>query len=201
MIIGLTGNIASGKSSVAKYLRDLGALVIDADQVARRVVMPNTPALREIVLSFGPGILNEDGSLNRRKLGSIVFKDQTARLRLEQITHPRIEEEINRQILSFKESSPDGVLVLEVPLLIEVGWHKKVDQVWLVVVREDVQLHRLVMRDKLSPAEARQRMASQMPQWEKMKYADVIIDNSDSPNATLAQVKKAWSKLLTQATH
>lgn len=201
MIIGLTGNIASGKSSVAKYLRDLGALVIDADQVARRVVMPNTPALREIVLSFGPGILNEDGSLNRRKLGSIVFKDQTARLRLEQITHPRIEEEINRHILSFKESSPDGVLVLEVPLLIEVGWHKKVDQVWLVVVREDVQLHRLVMRDKLSPAEARQRMASQMPQWEKMKYADVIIDNSDSPNATLAQVKKAWSKLLTQATH
>lgn len=167
MIIGLTGNIASGKSTVANYLRELGAQVIDADQVARQVVLPGTPALKEIVNSFGPGVLHDDGTLNRKKLASIIFQDAAARDRLEKITHPRIEEEMNRQIRTFSKTHPGGILVLEVPLLIEVGWHKKVDQVWLVAVEPAEQLRRLMARDKISLEQARQKIASQMPQEKK----------------------------------
>lgn len=192
MLIGLTGSIASGKSSVAKYLKKLGAHVIDADQVARQVVMPGTPALEEIVSSFGPGILTPDVTLNREKLASIVFKDPRARETLEKITHPRIEKEVNQQISSFFADHPKGILVLEVPLLIETGWHQKVDQVWLVTVDEGTQLRRLVTRDKLTLEQARERIASQMPQAEKAKYARVIIDNSGSTEKTLEQVQKFW---------
>ncbi|SHE31933.1 dephospho-CoA kinase [Desulforamulus putei DSM 12395] len=195
MIIGLTGNIASGKSTVAKYLRELGAKVINADQVARQVVLPNTPALKEIVDSFGPGILHDDGTLNRQKMASIIFHDAAARDRLEKITHPRIEEEINREINAFTKADPGGILVLEVPLLIEVGWHKKVDQVWLVTVDPEVQLRRLMARDKISPEQARERIASQMPQEEKKRFAHVVINNTGSPEELKRQVQEIWQAL------
>lgn len=192
MIIGLTGNIASGKSTVGGYLQSLGAKVIDADRIAREIVLPNTPALKEIVLSFGSGVLNEDLTLDRKKLAAIVFNNPQARKKLEQITHPRIEEEIKRQIEYFSKSA---VIILEVPLLIEVGWHKWVDQVWLVTVDEGVQIDRLMQRDKLSLEQAQKRIASQMSQQEKMKYADVIIDNSDSPEKIAKKIKGLWEKL------
>ncbi|WP_333870257.1 dephospho-CoA kinase [Desulforamulus putei] len=195
MIIGLTGNIASGKSTVAKYLRELGAKVINADQVARQVVLPNTPALKEIVDSFGPGILHDDGTLNRQKMASIIFHDAAARDRLEKITHPRIEEEINREINAFTKADPGGILVLEVPLLIEVGWHKKVDQVWLVTVDPEVQLRRLMARDKISPEQTRERIASQMPQEEKKRFAHVVINNTGSPEELKRQVQEIWQAL------
>lgn len=195
MIIGLTGNIASGKSTVAKYLSDLGAKVIDADQIARKVVMPNTPALKDIVNFFGQGVLHADGSLNRKKLGALVFDNAAARKKLEDITHPRIDEEINREISLFKELHPNGIVVLEVPLLIEVGWHKKVDQVWLVTVDEHEQLTRLMHRDNLTYKEARQRIASQMPQEEKLRYADVVIDNSRPPHKIQQQLKEIWQQI------
>ncbi|GAB6181168.1 dephospho-CoA kinase [Desulfotomaculum defluvii] len=197
MIIGLTGNIASGKSTVGVYLQSLGAKVIDADRIAREIVLPNTPALKEIVFSFGSGVLNEDGTLNRDKLASIIFNDTQARKKLESITHPRIEEEINRQIKIFSKADPSSVLVLEVPLLIEVGWHKKVDQVWLVTVDERVQIERLMQRDNLSLGQAKSRIASQMPQQEKIKFADVIIDNSSSPERVKEKLKDLWSSLIT----
>lgn len=195
MIIGLTGNIASGKSTVAKYLDDLGAKVIDADQIARKIVMSHTPALKEIVDHFGQGILHADGSLNRKKLGTLIFDNVVARQKLEDITHPRIDEEINKQISLFKELQPDGIVVLEIPLLIEVGWYKKVDQVWLVTVDEHEQLTRLMHRDKLTFKEARQRVASQMPQEEKLRYANVIIDNSKPLHKVQQQLKEIWQQI------
>lgn len=195
MIIGLTGNIASGKSTVANYLRELGAQVIDADQVARQVVLPGTPALKEIVNSFGPGVLHDDRTLNRKKLASIIFQDAAARDMLEKITHPRIKEEMNRQIRTFSKTHPGGILVLEVPLLIEVGWHKKVDQVWLVAVEPAEQLRRLMARDKISLEQARQKIASQMPQEEKKKFARVVIHNTGSPEDVKRQVKEIWQDL------
>ncbi|CCO07284.1 dephospho-CoA kinase [Desulforamulus hydrothermalis] len=195
MLIGLTGNIASGKSTVAKYLKELGAQVIDADQVARQVVLPHSPALKEIVNSFGPGILHEDGTLNRAKLASVIFQDAAAKEKLENILHPRIADAINRQISSFKKSHPGGILVLEAPLLIEAGWHKSVDQVWLVTVDPQLQLQRLILRDKLTPEQARQRMASQMPQEEKKKFAHVIINNAGSPSDLQRQVQAIWHSL------
>lgn len=193
MIIGLTGNIASGKSTVGRYLQSLGAKVIDADRIAREIVLPNTPALKEIVFSFGSGVLNEDLTLDREKLAAIVFNDPQARTKLEHITHPRIEAEINRQIKYYAASS---VIILEVPLLIEVGWHKWVDQVWLVTVDEGVQIDRLMQRDKLSLEQAKKRIASQMPQQEKMKFADVIIDNSHSPEKVEEKIKGLWQNLV-----
>lgn len=199
MMIGLTGSIASGKSTVANYLRELGAEVIDADQVARQVVSPGTPALKEIVNSFGPSILQDDGTLNRKKMASIVFQDAKSKDKLESIIHPRIEEEIDRQMRKFTKTRPTDILVLEVPLLIEVGWHKKVDQVWLVAVDPAEQLRRLMARDKISLAEAQARIASQMPQAEKMKNAHVVIHNNGSPEEVKQQVKEKW--LLIQRMH
>ncbi|ABO50124.1 dephospho-CoA kinase [Desulforamulus reducens MI-1] len=196
MIIGLTGNIASGKSTVSHLLKELGAKVIDTDRVAREIVLPDTPALKEIVFSFGAGVLNNDGTLNRAKLATIVFDNPAARRKLEAITHPRIEEEINQQIEFFSKDNHASVLVLEVPLLIEVGWHKKVDQVWLVTVDERVQLERLMQRDKLSPEQAKKRIHSQMPQREKMKYANVIIDNSGTPEEVKQKLIVIWSNLI-----
>ena len=197
MIIGLTGVIASGKSFVAKYLQDLGATVIDADQVARQVVYPGTPALKEIVASFGSGILHQDGTLNRQKLGAIIFENAAARKRLEEITHPHIEAALDEQVTEFKERNPSGsgLLVLEIPLLIEVGWQEKVDQVWLVIVDEEVQLKRLMERDKLTLPQAQQRIASQMPLQEKKKYSDIIIDNSSTSENTHRQVEKYWQQI------
>ncbi|GAB6157278.1 dephospho-CoA kinase [Desulfotomaculum varum] len=197
MLIGLTGNIASGKSTVAKYLKELGAQVIDADQAARQVVLPHSPALKEIVNSFGSGILHEDGTLNRAKLASIIFQDTAAKEKLEKIMHPRIADEVNRHISSLKKSHPGGILVLEAPLLIEAGWHKSVDQVWLVTVDPEVQLQRLILRDKLTPEQARQRIASQLPQTEKIKFAHVIINNSGSLSDMQRQVQANWHSLHT----
>ncbi|MDD4237851.1 MAG: dephospho-CoA kinase [Desulfotomaculaceae bacterium] len=198
-VIGLTGNIGSGKSSVARLLRSLGAQVIDADQVAREVVLPGTPALAELTREFGPGILDAGGSLDRKKMGDIVFADPAARARLNQITHPRIKEALDRVITGFRQdpyaSSPSGVLVIEAPLLIEVGLNREVDEVWVVKVDEDKQVERLVDRDTLSTQEVRSRIAAQLPQALKLKYARRVIDNSGDFSATKKQVEHNWDEL------
>lgn len=197
-VIGLTGNIGSGKSSVARLLRDLGAQVIDADRVAREVVLPGTPALAELAREFGPDILGPGGSLDRKKVGAIAFADPHARLRLNQITHPRIKEAIDRVITSYRRdpyaSSPAGVLVIEAPLLIEVGLDRQVDEVWVVKVDEDKQVERLVERDALTSREVRNRIAAQLPQDVKLKHARRIIDNSGDFSATKKQVANIWNE-------
>jgi len=195
-VIGLTGNIGSGKSCVAHLLRDMGAQVVDADQVAREVVLPGTPALAELTQEFGPEILDEGGTLNRKKMGTIVFADPQARDRLNQITHPRIKEAIDLVITRFRQDpyaySPLGVLVIEAPLLIEVGLEQEVDEVWVVKVDEDKQVERLVERDTLTSQEVRSRIAAQLPQDVKLKYAKRVIDNSGDFSATKKQVAYNW---------
>lgn len=200
LVIGLTGNIGSGKSTVARRLESLGAKVIDADQVAREVVQPGTPALKEIVESFGPDILNREGALDRKKMGAIVFSDQAARARLNTITHPRIKEAIRREIdqlgAHVESCTCSGVVVLEAPLLIEVGLHHDVDEIWVIKVNENEQIKRLMERDALTPDEALSRIAAQLPQEEKLKYARRVIDNSGDPEETKKQVDRHWASFL-----
>lgn len=192
-VIGLTGNIGSGKSTVAKQLESHGAKVIDADQVARAVVQPGTPALEEIIESFGRGVLNNKGELDRKKMGDIVFADPQARARLNAITHPRIKEAIHRELETFAGKAGPEVLVLDAPLLIEVGLDHIVDEVWVVKVEEEAQIKRLAKRNGLNPAEVRRRIAAQLPQGKKLKYARRIIDNSGDPADTKKQVDRHWS--------
>lgn len=198
IVIGLTGSIGSGKSTVSHKLKELGAVVIDADLVARAVVEPGAPALYEIVQSFGKGILREDGTLDRRKLGAVVFADPAARARLNGITHPRIKEAIDREVEKYRSmpGAEGAVLVIEAPLLLETGLNRNLDEIWVVRVDEDVEVKRLVERDKISPAEARQRLAAQLPQAEKLKAATRVIDNSGSRACTEEQVALQWEGLL-----
>jgi len=200
LIIGLTGNIGSGKSTVARHLESLGAKVIDADRVAREVVLPGAPALREIVETFGPGVLKDDGTLDRKKLGATVFADPAARARLNGITHPRINEAIRRQITEYSTHADScdygGVLVIEAALMIEVGLHQNVDEVWVVKTDEEDQIRRLARRDDLTPEEARLRLATQLTQAEKLKHACRVIDNSGDSAETIKQVDRHWADFL-----
>ncbi|MEG6617030.1 dephospho-CoA kinase [Peptococcaceae bacterium 1198_IL3148] len=193
-IIGLTGGIGSGKTTVANHLARLGAQIIDADLIAREIVTPNSPALKEIVATFGPGVLHTDGTLNRKQLGAIVFGNELALAKLNAITHPKITAVVRERINQFKRQQQSGkdMLVLVAPLLIEVGLDKLVDKVWLVHVSLAEQLQRIMERDGLSKEQALQRINSQLSETERMKYADEIIDNSQSLEYTLNQVTNLW---------
>ncbi|MRR58299.1 MAG: dephospho-CoA kinase [Deltaproteobacteria bacterium] len=193
-VVGLTGGIASGKSFVAAILASCGAVVIDADQLAREVVAPGEPAYREIVAVFGEGILLSDGNLDRKALGRIVFSDPAARGVLEKITHPAIAE---RASLGIDRERRRGARVVfyMVPLLIEAGLTSMVDEIWLVTVDGETQIARLMQRDKSSREEALRKIAAQMALDEKVAFADVIIDNSGDPEATEQRVRKEWEAL------
>jgi dephospho-CoA kinase len=192
-LIGLTGGIASGKSTVSQMLSKLGACIIDVDKLSREVVQPGKPAYQDIIKAFGEDIVEPNGEINRSRLGQLVFDDKEARITLEKITHPRIEAAAKAAV-ERAEANGFAVAVLDVPLLIEVGWHTRVDAVWVVYVDEQTQLARLMGRDKLEEAAARARMDAQLALREKVKYADVVIDNSDTPEKTQNNVVQAWNK-------
>lgn len=194
-LIGLTGGIASGKSLVSAYLRELGAQIIDADQIARRVVQPGGAALREIVAEFGDSLLNSDGTLNRKELGRIVFSDPAKLERLNRITHPRILAEMEMLLEKCRMCGAGRVIVLDVPLLFEVGLDRLVDEVWVVAVDYSTQLERLMKRDNLSEEEARRRIAAQIPMDEKIRRADRVIDNRFAPEETKRQVREIWEDI------
>lgn len=183
-IIGLTGGIATGKSTVSKYLITKGYIVIDADIIAREVVEIGKPAYQDIVKAFGEEILNSDCTINRPKLGEIIFKNIEYREKLNNIVHPRVTEEMKRKVEEYLENNK--VVFLDIPLLIE-GRSRiedrglKFDEVWLVYSDEMTQLERLMARDNLSREQAYNRINAQMSIKEKKKYADVIIDNSGDP--------------------
>ena len=195
-VIGLTGNIASGKSLVSGILKELGARVIDADIVAREVVAPGTAGWRKIKETFGEGVLNPDLTVNRQILGSKVFNDPQQREKLNAITHPVIVEKIQAEVNTFRRSGPgpDRVLVVDAPLLIETDSDILVDEVWLVVIPEETQIERLIKRDGLTREQALARIRSQMPVSEKKKYAQVIIDNSRDADSTEKTVRKIWKE-------
>lgn len=192
--IGLTGGIASGKSTVADILRGLGAPVIDADRIAREIMLPGTPAYKDVVAGFGPDMVDASGQIDRQRLGDIVFKDPAKRLLLNRITHPRVMEEFK----NHTEKLPPGtrVVVWDVPLLIETGMSQSVDEVWLVWVDEKTQKRRLMERNGLSEEEAASRIASQMPLEEKMKQADRLIDNRGPVQETKGTVTRYFNQLL-----
>ncbi|MEK6589819.1 MAG: dephospho-CoA kinase [Nitrospinota bacterium] len=195
LLIGLTGGIATGKSLVSKTLKELGAYIIDADKISREVVEPYTPAWTEIVEFFGRDVLNNDGKINRKKLGEIVFNNPVKKKRLEEIVHPVVIEEENRRIKEYKKINPDAIVVIDAALLIEAGGHLRVDKLIVVYSDRETQLKRLCERDGLSRGDAEKRIDSQMPLNEKIKIADFVIDNSNGIENTLIQVKTIFNKL------
>jgi len=193
-IIGLTGGIASGKSTVSAMLAELGAYIIDADEIARAIVMPNQPAWHDIVAQFGKGILLPDGAINRKALGEKIFKDKLERICLEKITHHYIEDQVKKDLESA-EVLGKSIVVLDVPLLFETSWHKRVDEIWVVYVKEEVQVARLMARNNLTYEQAMDRINAQMDLEEKAKLANVVIDNNLEIECARLQVVAAWGKL------
>lgn len=194
-VIGLTGGIASGKSTVAAMFRALGAPVVDADEVARRVVEPGSPGLAAIVERFGDGVLDTGGRLDRKRLGARVFADPEARAALEAITHPRIAEVSRGEIAAHLEAGAP-VVIYEAALIVENQLHRGLDGLIVVSVPEAVQLERLRDRDGLSEAEARARLGAQLPLADKVAVADHVIDNAGSLDQTRDQVERLWRELL-----
>jgi dephospho-CoA kinase len=192
-IIGLTGGIASGKSTVSQLLRELGASVLDADQLAREVVEPGAPALAEIAARF-PGVLTPDGRLDRPKLGARVFGDEGERTALNAIIHPRIQQAFAEKTRALADQGVE-LVVYDAPLLYENKLESWMEQVIVVVVPRDVQLSRLIARDGLTPEQAEARLASQLPLDEKRARADHVIDNSGSREQTRAQVERVWKSI------
>ncbi len=188
-VIGLTGGIASGKSSVAKTLEKLGAVVVDADQLSREVVQPGEPAYIAIIAEFGEQILNHDRTIDRAALGKLVFADAAARKRLERITHPAIGRRAENKLAELQQAGARVVFYMA-PLLIEAGITSRVDEIWVVYVDQDTQLQRLMQRDRISREEAVQRLAAQMPMAEKVKHGKVVIDNRGTQAETERQVRE-----------
>ena len=194
-VIGLTGGIASGKSSVSKILESLGAKIIDADKIARSLVVKDLPAWIKFKNSFGDGFLLPDGEIDRKKLGEAVFADEVLRKKLDDLMFPCILSELTKRIESIRRKSDTDVVVIDAALLIEAGWHELTDEVWLVKVDPDVQRERLMKRDNLTGLQARQRIGSQMSQDEKIAIACKVIDNSSDFSKTEKQVKKLWKEI------
>lgn len=191
-VVGLTGGIASGKSTVSKTLRQLGAAICDADKIAKELQEAGTEVWQEITHTFGPDILLNDGSLNRQALGEIVFNDNDARQKLDSIVHPKVMERVNMVIAE----SNARVVIVDAPLLIEAHMTAMVDEVWVVSVSEQLQLKRLMQRNNLDEREALARLRSQMPLSDKLKYADKVIDNSGSIEQTRQIVGHLWQDLM-----
>jgi len=198
LLVGLTGGIASGKSTVSRQLAELGGEIIDADRLAREVVTPGEPAWAAIVETFGREVLQADATLDRKRLGAVVFADPAARQRLEAITHPAIRLRRQARIDQLATRGFDGLVIQTTPLLFEVGAAGEVDRVVVVYAPPEAQRTRLRVRDGLSAAEAEQRLASQMPLAEKVRRAHYVIDNSGSPEETAAQVRGVYLALLAE---
>jgi dephospho-CoA kinase len=197
-LIGLTGNIACGKSTVVAELRALGAHTIDADRVVRELQQPGTPVYTAILAAFGPELADAPGAqLDRARLGAIVFGDPAALRRLEQIVHPAVHAHIHAWLQAIP-AAPDGprpVAVVDAIKLIETGWPEVADALWVVTCSPEQQLQRLISTRGMREADARQRIAAQPPQAEKIARADVVIDNSGSLEQTRAQVVAHWEQI------
>ncbi len=191
VLIGLTGNIACGKSTVARMLAEKGAYVIDADAIAHEVIRKGTPAYEEILRRFGADILGPDEEIDRRRLGEIVFRDPIALRDLEAIVHPAVLVEIQQRIQACPEAP---AIVIEAIKLIESGFARACDTLWVVTCPESEQVRRLMKERGLTEEEARVRIRAQPPQEEKIRRADVVIDNSGDLEATRRQVEQAWRK-------
>jgi dephospho-CoA kinase len=196
LLVGLTGSIATGKSTVSRMFAHLGARVLDADLLAREVVMPGQPAYLKIVEEFGQGVVRDDGTLDRKALGAIVFAEPARRKRLEEITHPAIAARQQRILSVLDEEAFEGIVIWDVALLFETGGLARMDRVVVVATDPETELARLMSRDGMAEADARARIASQMPVAEKAKRAHYVIDNSGDRALTEHQVKVVYEALL-----
>ncbi len=194
-VIGLTGGIATGKSTVSAMLKKAGAIIIDADRIARAVVKKGLPAYREIVEYFGTDILLPDGEINRNALGDIIFNDPAEKKRLNSIVHPRVAAEVDRQLKQFEKTDPQSLVVLDIPLLLEAGMHADLSEVIVVYAPQQLQIERLMHRDRISEAEALARVRSQMPIEEKKEKATIVIDNSGTIDHTRQQTLDIFKRL------
>jgi dephospho-CoA kinase len=197
-VIGLTGGIASGKSTVAAMLRELGAPIVDADLLARQVVEPGSPALAEIAQRFGPDMLAADGSLDRKKMGERIFADPGARATLNAITHPRIAQASAAALADFAAAG-HKVAIYEAALLVENRIQERLGGLIVVSVPDDVQIARLRARDDLDEEGARARVSAQLPLASKVAVADWVVDNGGSVEQTRAEVERIWRSIQEQA--
>jgi dephospho-CoA kinase len=197
--VGLTGSIAVGKSFVSEVLAELGCRVLDADETARDVVAPGSQGLRDLVTAFGPEILQPDGTLDRAKLGTLVFGDADKRAKVNSILHPFIIARQDERLREWESIDPGGVAVVDAALMIESGGYKRFDKVVVVHCRPEVQLQRVMARNNLSREEAERRIAAQMSQEEKKKFADYLIDTSDGFEAARKRTAEVYGELLARS--
>jgi dephospho-CoA kinase len=198
LLVGLTGGIATGKSTVSEIFRRLGAVVLDADVLAREVVEPGQPALAAIVREFGPDVLTAEGTLDRKRLAAIVFSAPDKRKKLESLTHPAIRERFLAHLAELEAKGFDGLVFWDAPVMIEAGGHKAMDRLVVVVTDTATQLARAVGRDG-DRADVERRIANQMPLAEKAKLADHVIDNSGDRAATEVRTREVYAALMAQA--
>jgi len=193
-VIGLTGGIGSGKSTVSRFLAELGTVVIDADKVGHELINPESETWQEVVAAFGRRILAPGGDIDRKKLGEIVFSDPEFLVRLNQIMHPRMFEVVKARIEEYSQQGV-SVVVLEAPLLLEAGWSSLVDEVWVTVAPESAVLRRLTDRAGLSEAESLARIRSQLSSEEQVRLADVVVDTDCSLDELRGRVGELWRRL------
>jgi len=194
--VGLTGSIGVGKSFVASVFEEFGCHVLDADDMAREVVVPGSGGLEEIVRQFGTDVLQTDGTLDRQRLGSIVFANDEKRELLNSILHPRIIQRQDEVLSDWETDDPNSIAIVDAALMIESGGYKRFDKLIVVHCRPEVQLERLMLRNGLSQAEAQRRIDSQMPQSEKQRFADYLIDTSDGFEPTRERTRQVYEQLI-----
>lgn len=200
MIVGLTGGIVGGKSTVALMFKDLGAKIVDADKLGHSVILPHRPAWEKIARLYGKDILRNDLTIDRKQLSKIVFTNQTLLKKLNEITHPEIIKLIKKEInlAKNKTDSQEKILIIDAALIYEAKIDRLMDKIVVVYIDEGEQIKRLIKRNNLSKDEALQRIKSQMPMKEKAEMADYVIDNSNSLDKTKKQVEKIWQSLVSQ---
>jgi dephospho-CoA kinase len=197
--VGLTGGIGSGKSTVARIFRELGAHVLDADRIARDVVTPGSQALARIVRAFGKEMLRPDGQLDRAALGEVVFADESKRRVLEGIVHPLILDEIDRRVADLERTDPQGIAVVEAALILELGRQDEFDAIVVVWADEQQQRQRVMTRDRLPAEAAQSRIAAQMPLADKRRRATFVVDNSGDLDACRRDAARVFGELQTRA--
>ena len=195
LIVGLTGGIASGKTTVSKMLKEQGAYLIEADQIARELVQPHTPAWKELVRRFGKEILTENGSIHRKKLAGRIFSDPEQRRLLNRILHPRIYKEIRRRTEEIGRKDPDAIVVVDVPLLVETRGHEEMDQVIVVTSTETQQIERLKEREGTPVEEAKKILSAQVSGEGRLKVADFVIHNEGSLESTRRRTREVFQEL------
>jgi dephospho-CoA kinase len=195
LTVGVTGGVASGKTTVSKIFKEEGAYLLEADQIARELVQPSSPAWKELIRVFGEEILEEDGTIDRKRLATRIFSDSNQRRLLNGILHPRIKEEMEKRAKEIGQKDPEAIVVFDVPLLVETGFHREVDRVVVIISEEVQQIERLKERAGMSEEETRWIISSQMPTEEKVKAADFVIRNEGSFEETRRRAKEVFQEL------